>query len=129
LATCAGSAALARDAASLHAAWTACPLLSPATLTWAPRLPAQPKSQASCFVAAKEEPTRFPNRQRVFEPALLTRPAGMKMLQLNRHNVQQFRSRDPKFPDVPGGILLPQVYPGSPADKAGLKAGDIIIGA
>ncbi|GAB4816218.1 hypothetical protein N2152v2_003264 [Parachlorella kessleri] len=54
--------------------------------------------------------------------------AGMKMLQLNRHSVLQFRSRDPNFPNVSAGILIPQVYPGSPADKAGLKAGDIIIG-
>lgn len=50
------------------------------------------------------------------------------MLQLNPHNAAQLRRRDPNFPGVQGGILVPQVHPGSPADKAGLKAGDIIIG-
>lgn len=50
------------------------------------------------------------------------------MLQLNRHNVASFRRKDPNFPDVSSGILVPSVTPGSPADKARLKAGDIIVG-
>lgn len=54
--------------------------------------------------------------------------AGMKMLQLNQHNAAQFRQRDPNFPDVASGILIPHVHPGSPADKAQLKPGDIIVG-
>ncbi|EFN59628.1 hypothetical protein CHLNCDRAFT_18457, partial [Chlorella variabilis] len=53
---------------------------------------------------------------------------GIKMLQLNRHSAAQFRKRDPSFPSVEAGILVPGVHPGSPAERAGLRSGDCIIG-
>lgn len=51
---------------------------------------------------------------------------GVKLLQLNRHTVDQMRKKDSAFPDVPGGVLVPHVAPGSPAARAGLQQGDII---
>jgi S1-C subfamily serine protease len=53
---------------------------------------------------------------------------GIKMLQLNSHNAAQFRQRDPNFPAVSSGILVPGIHPGSPAERAGLRAGDCIVG-
>lgn len=48
--------------------------------------------------------------------------------QLNKHNAAQFRKRDPAFPRVEAGILVPGVHLGSPAERAGLRPGDCIIG-
>jgi HtrA serine peptidase 2 len=52
---------------------------------------------------------------------------GVKLLQLNRFNVIQLRKKDSNFPYVSTGVLVPAVAPGSPAQKAGLKSGDIIL--
>ncbi|KAK9816531.1 hypothetical protein WJX72_001610 [[Myrmecia] bisecta] len=52
---------------------------------------------------------------------------GIKMLQLNASNAAQLRKRDPAFPNVSSGILVPHVAMGSPAEKAGLRPGDVIV--
>ncbi|KAL4530046.1 hypothetical protein Ndes2437B_g08428 [Nannochloris sp. 'desiccata'] len=52
---------------------------------------------------------------------------GVKLLQLNQYTVAQLRKKDPHFPYVNSGVLVPAVAAGSPAEKAGLKSGDIIV--
>ena len=53
---------------------------------------------------------------------------GIKMLELNSEIALHMHQKNCKFPALTTGILVPFVSKGSPADKAGLKAGDIITG-
>jgi HtrA serine peptidase 2 len=50
------------------------------------------------------------------------------MLQLTPSVAAQLQKRDPAFPPVASGILVPSVTAGSPADRAGIQAGDVICG-
>lgn len=54
---------------------------------------------------------------------------GIKMLQLDAGKAEQLRRADAAFPAVRGGILVPEVSAGSPAHRAGLQPGDVIVGA
>ncbi|XP_010524872.1 PREDICTED: putative protease Do-like 14 [Tarenaya hassleriana] len=64
----------------------------------------------------------FKKRGRVVRPWL-----GLKMLELNDMIVAQLKERDPTFPDVNRGILISMASPGSPADRAGFRPGDVVV--
>ena len=72
---------------------------------------------------AKDVIQQLQQRGRVIRPYI-----GIKMLQLNQHNAAQMRQKDPNFPEVMQGILVPYVAANSPAAKCGLREGDVITG-
>uniref|UniRef100_A0AAY5E826 PDZ domain-containing protein n=1 Tax=Electrophorus electricus TaxID=8005 RepID=A0AAY5E826_ELEEL len=52
---------------------------------------------------------------------------GVMMLTLTPSIITELKMRDPLFPDVTHGILIHRVITGSPAKRAGLKPGDIVV--
>nr|ABK24658.1 unknown [Picea sitchensis] len=64
----------------------------------------------------------FKKHGRVVRPWL-----GLKMLELNELIIAQLKERDPSFPDVTEGVLVPQVTPGSPAHRSGFRPGDVVV--
>lgn len=52
---------------------------------------------------------------------------GVMMLTLTPSIIEELKLRDPSFPDVTHGILIPRVIVGSPANRAGLFEGDIVL--
>ncbi|KAL0969542.1 hypothetical protein UPYG_G00228660 [Umbra pygmaea] len=52
---------------------------------------------------------------------------GVMMLTLNPSIIAELKLRDPSFPDVSHGILIHRVIVGSPANRAGMKPGDIVV--
>ncbi|XP_060781722.1 serine protease HTRA2, mitochondrial-like [Neoarius graeffei] len=52
---------------------------------------------------------------------------GVMMLTLTPSIIAELKMRDPSFPDVAHGILIHRVITGSPANRAGMKSGDIVV--
>ncbi|KAM9341019.1 serine protease HTRA2, mitochondrial-like [Symphorus nematophorus] len=52
---------------------------------------------------------------------------GVMMLTLTPSIIAELKLRDPSFPDVTHGILIHKVIIGSPANRAGLLSGDIVL--
>ncbi|KAM3865370.1 serine protease HTRA3a [Diretmus argenteus] len=52
---------------------------------------------------------------------------GIRMLTITEDLVAELTFQIPDFPDVSSGVLVQQVIPDSPADKSGIKAGDVIV--
>ncbi|XP_026183412.1 serine protease HTRA2, mitochondrial [Mastacembelus armatus] len=52
---------------------------------------------------------------------------GVMMLTLTPGIIAELKLRDPSFPDVTHGILIHRVILGSPADRAGMLPGDIVV--
>lgn len=52
---------------------------------------------------------------------------GVMMLTLTPSIITELKMRDPMFPDVTHGILIHRVIVGSPANRAGMLPGDIVL--
>ncbi|XP_052333816.1 serine protease HTRA2, mitochondrial-like [Oncorhynchus keta] len=52
---------------------------------------------------------------------------GVMMLTLTPSIIAELKLRDPSFPDVTYGIMIHRVIMGSPANRAGMKPGDIVL--
>eukprot|EP00246_Nothoceros_aenigmaticus_P012757 TRINITY_DN4095_c0_g1_i1.p1 TRINITY_DN4095_c0_g1~~TRINITY_DN4095_c0_g1_i1.p1 ORF type:complete len:253 (-),score=37.01 TRINITY_DN4095_c0_g1_i1:467-1225(-) len=52
---------------------------------------------------------------------------GLKLLNLTGPIVEQLKEKNPDFPNVSEGVLVPQVLPGSPGNRAGFRSGDVIV--
>ncbi|KAM8915159.1 serine protease HTRA2, mitochondrial-like [Spinachia spinachia] len=61
------------------------------------------------------------------ESATKRRYIGVMMLTLTPSIIAELKLRDPSFPDVTYGILIHRVILGSPANRAGMLPGDIVM--
>ncbi|KAM3871253.1 serine protease HTRA2, mitochondrial-like [Diretmus argenteus] len=52
---------------------------------------------------------------------------GVMMLTLIPSIIAELKLRDPSFPDVTHGVLIHRVIVGSPANRAGMQPGDIVV--
>ncbi|KAK7170032.1 hypothetical protein R3I94_000314 [Phoxinus phoxinus] len=52
---------------------------------------------------------------------------GIRMLTITEALVEELRQQNPDFPDVSSGIYVHEVVPHSPAQKGGIRDGDIIV--
>uniref|UniRef100_A0A3Q3WTY2 PDZ domain-containing protein n=1 Tax=Mola mola TaxID=94237 RepID=A0A3Q3WTY2_MOLML len=61
------------------------------------------------------------------ESEMKRRYIGVMMLTLTQSIIAELKLRDPSFPDVTHGILIHRVIMGSPANRAGMLPGDIVV--
>uniref|UniRef100_A0A8D3C521 HtrA serine peptidase 3 n=1 Tax=Scophthalmus maximus TaxID=52904 RepID=A0A8D3C521_SCOMX len=52
---------------------------------------------------------------------------GIRMLTISPALIEELKEQNPGFPDVTSGIYVHEVVPHSPAQKGGIKDGDIIV--
>ncbi|XP_070785643.1 serine protease HTRA3 isoform X2 [Enoplosus armatus] len=52
---------------------------------------------------------------------------GIRMLTITPALIEELKQQNPDFPDVASGIYVHEVVPHSPAQKGGIKDGDIIV--
>ncbi|GAA6213553.1 serine protease HTRA2, mitochondrial-like [Lates japonicus] len=71
--------------------------------------------------AAKRKSSRFN------ESETRRRYIGVMMLTLTPSIIAELKFRDPSFPDVTHGILIHRVIMGSPANRAGMLPGDVVV--
>ncbi|XP_012719972.2 serine protease HTRA2, mitochondrial [Fundulus heteroclitus] len=82
-----------------------------------------PSDRVKLFLdqAAKRTTSRFDDSG--------TRPRyiGVMMLTLTPSIIAELKMRDPSFPSVQHGILIHRVITGSPASRAGMQPGDVVL--
>ncbi|XP_067117395.1 serine protease HTRA3 isoform X1 [Osmerus mordax] len=59
--------------------------------------------------------------------SLKKRFIGIRMLTITQALVEELKQQNPDFPDVSSGIYVHEVVPHSPAQKGGIRDGDIIV--
>ncbi|XP_010897467.1 serine protease HTRA3 isoform X2 [Esox lucius] len=83
------------------------------------------------FAIPSDRITRFLNesmdKQSKEVRSLKKRFIGIRMLTINSMLVEELKQQNPDFPDVTSGIYVHEVVPHSPAQKGGIRDGDIIV--
>nr|XP_046174584.1 serine protease HTRA3-like isoform X2 [Oncorhynchus gorbuscha] len=83
------------------------------------------------FAIPSDRITRFLNesmdKQSKEVRSLKKRFIGIRMLTITSALVEELKQQNPDFPDVSSGIYVHEVVPHSPAQKGGIRDGDIIV--
>ncbi|KAG7461869.1 hypothetical protein MATL_G00195710 [Megalops atlanticus] len=83
------------------------------------------------FAIPSDRITRFLNesldKQSKEVRSVKKRFIGIRMLTITQALVEELKQQNPDFPDVSSGIYVHEVVPNSPAQKGGIKDGDIIV--
>uniref|UniRef100_A0A8C2CB57 HtrA serine peptidase 3 n=1 Tax=Cyprinus carpio TaxID=7962 RepID=A0A8C2CB57_CYPCA len=79
------------------------------------------------FAIPSDRITRFLNDSLGKQNKVKKRFIGIRMLTITEALVEELRQQNPDFPDVSSGIYVHEVVPHSPAQKGGIRDGDIIV--